>query len=268
MSATKLLAVVSDMHCGSAVGLACPEFELEGGNVVGFGKNAFQAWLWACWNEALQKVFKIADDDEFALAVNGDATEGIHHGGAQIIAQKIEEHAAVAVSCLMPWVANASKVYMTRGTECHTREIEHLVAEKVKAQTGRARDKWLLDIHGCLVDIAHHMPTSGRRYLEAGALSITLGNARLNYADAGQRVPRVFLRGHRHCGGWYSSGHAAIGVTGGFQALTRHGHKVVTDSIPHPSVIVLDWRGKPSGELPQCHLIKFDPPAHEITKIV
>lgn len=263
----KLAVVCSDLHCGSEVGLMAPRVELESGNVLSFGKNEYHRWLWSCWQKAQGEVAQVVGKDRFALIVNGDATEGVHHGGKDIVATKIEEHIAIARKCLAPLAEKAAEVFLTKGTECHTLNMENLLADRLKARGGAARNKWLIEFHGCLVDIAHHMATSSRRYLEAGALSITMGNARQNYLDAGHRAPKVFLRGHRHCGGWYHSGHAAIGVTGGFQALTRHGHKVVTDSLPSPSVIVLDWRGLPAGSIPRPHLFKYDPPAHKIAKI-
>jgi hypothetical protein len=263
----KLAVVVSDIHCGSEVGLAHPRVRMECGNIIGFGKNEYQRWLWNCWRDGWKQALKIAGSDKFALLVNGDATEGVHHGAKDVLTNKIEEHIAMAHECLRPYAEKASAVFLSKGTECHTLNMENLLAERLNAETGKAKNKWLIDFNGCLVDMAHHMPTSGRRYLEAGALSITMGNARQNYLDAGHRAPKVFLRGHRHCGGWYNSGHAAIGVTGGFQALTRHGHKVVTDSLPSPSIIVLDWRGLPTGALPSARLIKFDPPAHEVAHV-
>jgi hypothetical protein len=145
--------------------------------------------------------------------------------------------------------------------------METLLAQKLGALGGIAKDKWLLKINGCLVDAAHHMGVTSRAYLEAGAMSIQMGNARLNYLRAGQPVPKVFLRAHRHCGGHFSDGQGLFAVTGAFQFLTRHGHKIVTDSIPRPSMLVLDWRNKEPGELPQVHDVTFNPPPHETTEL-
>lgn len=267
VSRTKLAVVLSDMHCGSSVGLAHPESEQASGNIVSFGSNVHHAWLWDCWREALLRTQEILGGDRAALIVNGDAMEGCHHRTTEIIASTIAEHTMIAAKCLEPWKAIASRIYLTKGTECHTHSMEDVLADLIDAEEGQARDKWLLEINGCLIDAAHHMGVTSRRYLEASGMGIAMGNARQNYLDAGQRAPRVFLRGHRHCGGWYNSGHSALGVTGGFQWLTRHGHKVVTDSIPHPSILVLDWRQKGEGELPHETLIKFDPPHHEITRL-
>ena len=58
-----------------------------------------------------------------------------------------------------------------------------------------------------------------------------------------------------------------MGVTGGWQFLTRYGRKVVPDSIPRPSGLVLDWRRRRDGELPEVHEIVFTPEQDEIEKV-
>jgi len=107
--------------------------------------------------------------------------------------------------------------------------------------------------------IAHHMPTSARAYLEAGAMSITMGNARQNYSRVGHRVPHVYLRGHRHTGGIFNDGNGIFMVTPAWQLLTRYGHKVVGDAICRPGIGILDWRGCEKGDLPATKLIQYAP---------
>lgn len=263
----KVLIVASDTHCGSSLGLAHPESEQTSGNIVGFGKNLHQRWLWEKWLQAKAQIAALLKGDKAIFLLNGDATEGCHHHTTEIIAATIDEHTMIAVKCIQELLDGLpiADVLAVKGTECHTRNMEDVLAEKLKARTGKAKDKWLFRVHGCLIDAAHHISTSGRKYLEAGALSIHLGNNRLNCIDSGYEAPKVMLRAHRHCGGWYSNGAGLIGVTGGWQFLTRHGKKVVTDSIPSPTILVLDWRGQEEGSLPQVHEIKFTPPQDEIT---
>ena len=268
MKPVELAVVVSDIHCGSDVGLAPPSTFTKKGNVVGFGTNLIQEWLWERWQDGIGRVSEILGKSPAALIVNGDATEGIHHrNAADTIVADIEIHTDMAQECLRPYLKLASKVFVVAGTECHTLGMENKLAEKLKAVGGKAKDKWLIDINGCLIDAAHHTGVTSRTYLEASAMSINLGNARINYERTKQPVPNVFLRGHRHCGGYFSDGAGIYAVTGAWQFLTRHGYKVVTDSIPRPSIIVLDWRGRKRGALPTVHDITFNPPPSEITKI-
>lgn len=243
--------VVSDLHCGSVVGLMPPESEnTPEGNVVGFGRNLHQAWLWDCWVNSCAAIVRQMAGRRWALIVNGDATEGIHHRSSDVVAAAIEQHTAMAAQALYGLAANAARIYITLGTECHTLGMENELARKLGAESGKARAKWLIDIHGCLVDATHHMGVTSRAYLEASAMSATIVNAREQSERAGHPSARVYLRGHRHCGGHYSNGHSMLIVTGGWQFLTRHGHKVVPDAIPVPTIAVLDWKDKPHGALP------------------
>jgi hypothetical protein len=262
-----ILVVCSDLHCGSSVGLMPPDSENLAGNTIGFGKNKHQEWLWECWQNALGQVADHAAGDPYAVLVNGDATEGIHHRSPEVVASLIENHCTMAAEALRPLTSKAAATFITKGTECHTHNIETYLAKLIGAQDEVAREKWLINIHGCAVDATHHIGATSRAYLEASALSITLGNARLNSVRAGHPVAQVYLRAHRHCGGVYSDGSGLIGVTGGWQFLTRHGHKVVPDSIPRPSILILDWRGKPQGALPSPHHIFYNPPAPKVTRL-
>jgi hypothetical protein len=264
---TSILVVCSDLHCGSSVGLMPPDSENLAGNTINFGKNHHQAWLWECWQDALAQVAAIAGRDAYAVLVNGDATEGIHHRSPEVVASLIENHCAMAAEALKPLTSKAAATFVTKGTECHTHDVETYLARLIGAQDDVAREKWLINIHGCAIDATHHIGATSRAYLEASALSITLGNARLNSVRAGHPVAQVYLRGHRHCGGVFSDGSGLIGVTGGWQFLTRHGHKVVPDSVPRPSILILDWRGKPQGALPTPTHIFYNPPAPKVTRI-
>ena len=262
----EILTVVSDTHCGSVQGLATPETETEHGNVIGFGNNIHQAWLWDSWGKATALAAEIIGASEAVLAVNGDATENAHHrNNAELIAQDIDTHTNIAIACLRPLAALCKVVVVTKGTECHTLNMENKLAEKLDAVGGKARDEWLFEMCGCLVDVKHHMCVTARANLEASGMGIYMNNARLNRARSGHRMPKIFLRGHRHCGGWFSDGNGLFGVTGGWQVLTRHGNKVVTDSLPSPTMLILDWRGRKLGSIPQVHEIKFNLPQPDVT---
>jgi hypothetical protein len=261
----QLLVVVSDLHCGSTVGLLAPDVETHYGNTVGFGSNYHQEWLWDKWQEGMRRVFDLAGDDPYVLLCNGDATEGIHHRSPEVVATLIEDHCRMAAAALKGYAEKAVKVLITRGTECHTHNVEDYLANLLGA--GEARDHWLFTINGTLCNATHHMPATSRAYLEASAMSINLGNARLNCIRSGHPVPSVYLRAHRHCGGWYTDGAGILAVTGGWQFLTRHGKKVVPDAIPRPSVIVLDWRGLEEGTLPHVHNFTFNPPPPVVTHL-
>jgi hypothetical protein len=270
----KLLLAISDLHCGSDVALAPPLVKLRAGNHVTAGENYAQIWLWQEFNRCLDTFFEYAAGDPFAAVFNADICEGIHHGTTEVIEIERERHLGIAIEATRRIWERADKSYVTEGTFCHTGNLEHLFAEKIGAEKppGSPDDhwaphKWLFEIHGCLVDATHHMPVTSRAYLEAGAMSITRGNALLNAVRAGHRPAQVYLRGHRHVPGIYSDHQSLFAVTGAWQFLTRHGRKVVPDSVPCPTIMVLDWRHVAPGELPIIFPLKAVPPQQSIPHV-
>jgi hypothetical protein len=259
--------VISDTHCGSDVALMPPEIKTDKGNVVSIGENLHQQWVWEQWKNQLDRAWRIIGTDPFVFTHTGDAIEGIHHGSKEVIAQHMELHLNIATTCLEPIAKRAHSSFFVKGTECHTQDIENALAARLFGVEGKAKDKWLYRIHGCLIDAAHHIGTTSRVHLEASAYSINMANARSNYSRSNQECPKVYLRGHRHVGGHFSDGISMLGITGAWQFLTRYGHKVVPDSIPSPSIFVLDWRNKEPGELPVVNEIKSIPPQSPIIEL-
>ena len=193
----------------------------------------------------------------WALIVNGDCIEGRHHGSSEVVAALNMDHSNAAIECLKPLAAKAAITYMTAGTECHVGDYEQYICREIGATW--LGDKGLVEINGTLLDIAHHMPTTGRAYLEAGAMSITMGNARQNYSRLGHRVPKIYLRGHRHVGGMFCDAAGLFMVSPAWQLLTRYGHKVVGDSICRPGAGILDWQGTEHGSIPSAKIITYEP---------
>jgi len=236
------------------------------GQTIGHGKNEWQKWLWEQWMAMQEWVENVADGSPFDLLINGDALEGIHHHSDEIVAARILEHCTIARVALQFLVDAATDVYAVRGTECHTRDLETYLMRSMGRE--KAHDFVQLNFNGVLLDARHHMPVTGRLHLEASALSIVAANNRSNAVRAGHEPARIFLRGHRHVPGYYCDGGSMIAVTGGWQGLTRHGRKVVADSIPRPSAIILDARNTPHGELPAIHQRVFNPPQNLVSHII
>ena len=78
MGKVRAVVIVSDIHCGSTVGILAPGFENFEGNAV--KQNAAQEWLWDQWLDVWNEwVPSVMGDDPWHLIVNGDCVDGIHH---------------------------------------------------------------------------------------------------------------------------------------------------------------------------------------------
>jgi hypothetical protein len=256
------VVVISDLHIGGSTALWPPDGKLSSGNTVGFGSNRHQEWLWSIWQNTIKTVKEHFGKDPWVLVLNGDLVDGIHHANKEVTAAIEADHMEAAIEVIRPLHELAQTTRVVRGTECHVKDFESVIAKQLGAEF--AGDKLLFEVHGTLIDVKHHMPTSSRAYLEAGPLSIVMGNALQNYLRVRHRPPRVFLRGHRHVGGVYSDGTSAIVSTGAYQLLTRWAFKVVPDSICRPAFAILDWRGRPKDSVPAITLPTYDPEQEQI----
>lgn len=247
------IVVLSDIHAGSTKGLLPPGFvTLEGQDV---SQNVFQRFLWKCWGRTGQFIDEQLGTSPWALVLNGDLIEGVHHGTKEIISPEIADHRRAAMEILRPLAKRAAKVFVVRGTECHVNNHEVGIAEELGAvknpETGLAAfDRLTLEVRGVRCVFRHHMPTSMRRNLSATQLGIQLAEEQLEAANNNEPIPRVLGCAHRHKPDHYENDNGLSFCSPAWQVLTRFGHKVVSPARCKPGVQILDWRGRRHGELP------------------
>lgn len=261
----KKAIVLSDLHCGSTYGLLPPGVELQEGNVV--EQNPLQEYLWQCWQHWQADWFdKHVGDDEFALIINGDAVEGVHHGTKEIVSPDPSDHRTIALHALAPLAERASKTFVVEGTDCHVGNSEHKLGYDLGAERPtqhRFLGAWRtlrVKIHGCMCMFYHHIGTTKRAYLEASQLSIELGNGRQEAIRGGVEPHKVLGCAHRHKFGMFQDSQCLSFVTPPWQGITRFGRKVVPAAFCEPGVVMLDWSDKEFGEKPDLHNIIFPPP--------
>lgn len=261
----KKAIVLSDLHCGSSYGLLPPGIQMQEGQVI--SPNPLQEYLWKCWEDWQGDWFqdKIGEDP-FVLIINGDATEGVHHGTKEIVSPDPSDHRLIAYHALAPLAEKADKVFMVEGTDCHTANSEHKLAFDLGA-VRPSKNKYLgawrtlrIKIHDCPCMFYHHISTTKRVYLEASQLSIELRNGQLESVRAGFEPHKVLGAAHRHRYGSYEAGDALSFVTPPWQGVTRFGRKVVPAAFCEPGVVVLDWSEKEPGETPDLHAMTYEPP--------
>lgn len=251
--------LVGDPHAGSTYGVLPEGFITHEGNEV--KRNALQRWMGDAWDDCMEFKKKVIGKDPFALGWNGDLIDGNHHGTKEIWSVNEADHMMAAVEFMKPLSLEADSVYITEGTESHTKNAEHTIAKilqgdgvNVISPKGKgAWDSLALEIAGSLVEVDHHMPTAMRSYLEASALSIMLGDVRNQRARAGARCPDVIVRSHRHRFGLYEDGYGMALALPAWQALTRFGRKVVPGAMPQVGIVILDWRNVEDGGTPVVH---------------
>ena len=254
-SEIKQAVVLSDLHIGSTVGLWPEGFTSNEG--VPVGQNDVQKWLYEKWHLTQEWIKQTTNGEPYALILNGDLVEGIVKKSLQVMTADTSDQVTACLQVLEHVITKAAKTYIVLGTETHTRNDEYRIGAVLKTErdpnTGMyAFTDLHLSINGCYGVARHHIGTAGSPYLEAGGLGRAMNTEIMEAARSGQ-IPRWFARAHRHRHGVVKDGNALMVVTGGWQLLTRFGHKVVPAASCQPSAVILDWRNEAYGALPQVH---------------
>lgn len=275
MSQPVIVAVTSDHHTNSTLGLMPPEgVKLDEGNPV--LPNKPQLWSWEKWLEYHEGINSLRRKHKAKLVYvsNGDACDGNHHGTTQIITANEESQAYIVqrvfgvVKGLKP-----DEIYVVRGTTAHVGEgasTEEALAKWLGANRDPESDAWStwhlrLHIHGRELDFQHHCSVGGLPWTRSGGLARLAYKHMCERQDAGTKPADVIIRSHKHVhGDSYDMHRTRAIVTPAWQFKTAFAHKVATESIadiggiaivihPDGQYEVKKWLFQPS--LPQPRVI-------------
>lgn len=242
------LIVVSDLHMICRLGLYPTGYalRLDGGGF--YTGSELQAVVWGWWTEFWGDwVPNVTRGEPYSVALNGDIVDGLdHHRNVTHISASPADQHALAVHVLKPIAAAAQKLYVIRGTESHAGPSGSF-EESIARELGAARDatgafsRWHVRLrvgHG-LVDLAHHIGTTGSMAYETSAVHKELEQMYVDAARWGDEPPDVVVRSHRHTNcetriritkrqhnGKAAQGFATACTTAGWQLKTPFAHKV------------------------------------------
>jgi hypothetical protein len=200
-----VVAVISDTHCGSTVGLFPTSYVLDDANTV--GPSPGQKWMWRQWKLYCAKVQVAAEQHNAKVItiVNGDVTEGLHHKNYQVHSLNSNDHVRIAYKALEPLIMLSEQVYVVRGTPSHTggagKLEEQFTADLTNAVKDGNRYTWdhlYLDVNGVKFDIAHHGRLGRLPHTRPNALNGIAVATIANYAMTGHKFPNLVIRSHLH----------------------------------------------------------------------
>jgi hypothetical protein len=201
-----VLAVVSDLHSGSSVGLMPPVFNLDDGGT--FRASKAQRWLWQCWLDFCGQVEAKADalGARIITVVNGDVTEGNHHHSLEVVTANETTQMRIAYKCLEQLVMISDDVFMTRGTPVHvgaSARMEERVADDImnivrESEHAATFYHLPLKIYKTVFDIAHHGNMGRLPWTEKAAGNKLAAIVIMDAATRGEKPPDVVIRSHMH----------------------------------------------------------------------
>lgn len=246
------LIVVSDTHSGCKLSL-CPDrpVQLDGGGqytASNFQKQIRKLWeeFWGEW------VPLVTNGEPYDLVHNGDAIEGVHHGSTTQISHNMMDQRRMAAIVLKPIVeqckAGGGKYYHIRGTEAHvgqSGEHEETLAKDLGAVPNDEGQYARWDLwkrvgtdRGPLVNLLHHIGTTGSAAHEASAVNAELTAMFVEAARWRQEPPDFVVRSHRHrsiaVDVETGRGHGAAIVTPCWQGKTPFAWKIPGGRVSQP----------------------------------
>jgi hypothetical protein len=226
------LIIVSDTHCGCRLGLCPPEpVGLDDGGSYHYSK--MQAKMWKMWQYFWDIwVPEVSKGEPYAVLVNGDMIDGVHHQSTTQISQNILDQAEIARRIFEPIVERCEgRFYMVRGTEAHVGKSatdEERIARMLGAVPNDENQyaRWLLRLRvgDALVHCLHHIGTTSSSAHEGSAVNAEISSVYVQCARWGWEVPDYVVRSHRHHSIVVdldtAKGYGASIVTPGWQAHT------------------------------------------------
>ena len=270
-----VVAVVSDLHSGSTVGLCPPIINLDDGGTYRAGHH--QVWLWHCWKDFCKKARRRAKKQggKFVAIVNGDATEGNHHHTRAVIGSGNETlQMRIAEANLGKLLEHADAAYFTRGTPAHVggqSKLEEKIADNwtnVIRHSEAAATWWhlRLDVNGTLFDVAHHGSVGRLHWTKANSLGKIATTAIMQAHESGQRPANVVIRSHLHQYVDTGNNYRTIRVIGtpAWQLITGFVHRISPGSLADVGGLIFTCY--PGGEY-DCEVVRYQPDPDPVQRI-
>lgn len=241
-----LIAITSDLHAGSTVGL-CPErVELDDGGA--YEASRAQQWLWGLWIGYWEWVdnLRYAHDAELWCEFNGDLVDGNHHGTTQVLSGNPTVQGLVFDACIrVPLALDPQRLFFVRGTSAHTGPSS---ASEERIALGLKRDgrpvegdpdtqcaSWYhlpMEVEGVRLDFAHHGRGFGRPWTKGTGIGTLAAQIFFEHCNDGVPYPHLAFRSHYHrhndSGDQYRT---RVIQTPAWQLATDYVHKVAAESL-------------------------------------
>jgi hypothetical protein len=240
-----VIAAISDLHCGSTLGLCPPEVDLDDGG--GYRASKAQRWLWDNHCDFWKQVEATRRGDHLTVIFNGDLTDGPeHHGTVQVVSRHPGVEFLILTQAVQPILAvKPDACVVIRGTEAHTGKSaakEEAFAVWLKDQgmnvpghhAGKTKSWWRFtgNFGGVIIDAAHHGRMGTRPWTKAGQVSNYAAQIFYEYTANARKPPNICLRAHHHrVADSYDMHPVRVVQMPAWQLATAFIHRIAPDAI-------------------------------------
>jgi hypothetical protein len=252
----KLFLALSDLHCGSSLGLLPPGgvSHPDGIEIRPHPDSKLHPWFWSIYqrliNLAGERYDLYGGDVELHCVLVGDLTDGNHHGTTQLLSPSEEVHVQAAVRTLQEGVLTLplTSLRLVGGTPAHVGkegglekavgyELERLNAPLIR-QPHDNSPVWEVLEGECLgtwTDWRHHGRSGQRPWTRHSYAAQYAEAIHRNAQDEGRPVPGLSVRAHVHKSYFVApapSGRGALVGLPCFQYGTAYIRRKAIESLP------------------------------------
>ena len=254
---SRALVFLSDIHCGSTVGLLHPDgVKHDDGQWI--TSSILQDYLWTQHVQFCADVKGLIEGHDSHLFLCGDLTDGDHHKTHQIVSNDQGLHIQAAYDVLAGGILKLDfeTVHMVRGTPSHVGKASGL-EKSVAGRINREGDKRLVrdprtdsfvwpfiyaEFDDILFDIRHHGRMGQREHTKKSYANLYATDIYLAHHFEGRRPPDISVRAHLHK--FIDSGPDHRGVTRAiqlpcWQLHTEWTRRISIESMPDIGGVVI-----------------------------
>ena len=193
------IAIVSDMHIGSTLGLCPPKTNLDDGGTYSY--SPFQKTVWKYWLDFWTRFTRL--DGTKYVVLNGDTLD---RELGQCVSTNEADMLKLVMAATEPARQQGATVFQVRGTGFHVgpaafaeEQFATLINAEPCPDTG-AHSWWHLRmaIQKVRLDITHHVNIGGLPWTTINPLIRLIYEIQLDNARSGLPLPNLVTRGHVH----------------------------------------------------------------------
>jgi len=237
-----IVAVTSDHHTNSTVGLCPPNFELDDGGT--YTATRTQRWLWDCWGMFWREVEQLKTDTGYRLlsVFNGDIAEGdMKSRSHQLVTRNKSTILRLTRDVLERPIAISDWALFLRGTSAHVGKgawLEEEIAQDcdiaIRNEAAASWWSWRGMVGKLPLDFQHHSRLGSDPWTLVNPLGKLAVRVELDCLRTNTPLPLV-VRSHRH---QFADTHDNYPVrcitTGAWQAVAEYLYK--SDFTPRPDI--------------------------------
>ena len=206
------LAVLSDMHVGSSTALfPAGGYWGEHNEDNPVLPNPKQKMIHGVFSRLCGEVANARKDRDLIIVLLGDLVDGFHHGSMQESLFKQDDQIAACIQVIEEFKKGVGfgkndRLYITRGTEVHVKDVEKEIGKKIKAVKSdsgiHVHEVLELNINGSQHIFFHHGKARGAGANEGNELRNYIRNITIERRKERLTPPDVFWSGHTHGHTW------------------------------------------------------------------